>query len=256
LQCLVSNGVLTTGVNVKHVDLIVLAMLTKSVNKYAQILFRGTRVIYADGFDIGTKEGRLAAIANGPKPDFMVLDFGENIERNGPIDNLNVPQEKKKGAKLGEPLVKYCPECEGDNAIAALVCSTCGYEFPGPERKVFNAPSMASVMSEPPAWINVGGVSYAIHKKAGKPDSLRVTYQCGLVGHAEWICFEHSGYARTKAESWWLKYGQAPVPKDCAEALLRKGELADIAEIQVKRNGKYTEIVGRKIKEQETCPAT
>ena len=47
---------------------------------------------------------------------------------------------------------------------------------------------------------------------------MRVDYQLGL-NHwqSEFICFEHTGYARQKAEAWWRQRSPDPVP-DTAEA--------------------------------------
>jgi DNA repair protein RadD len=47
---------------------------------------------------------------------------------------------------------------------------------------------------------------------------MRVDYQLGL-NHwqSEFICFEHTGFARQKAEAWWQQRSPDPVP-DTAEA--------------------------------------
>lgn len=231
IQCLVSQGVLTTGFNARHVDLIALARPTKSTGIYVQMVGRGTRLSPETG-----------------KANCLVLDFGGNIARHGPFDNPTPPKNREKGKGSADPLVKYCPECEADNPIAASACYECGYEFPPPERKVFSAPSTASIMTEPPKWYAVNSTSYAVHRKMGKPDSLKVTYLCGLASFSEWICLEHDGYAKRKADSWWLKYAQSPPPEKISEALLRTGEIAAISEIKIRKSGKYDEIVGRKLK--------
>jgi hypothetical protein len=55
-------------------------------------------------------------------------------------------------------------------------------------------------------WHDITKVGYAWHSKEGKPDSLRVDYYSGLLRVAsEWVCFEHTGYARQKAEQWWVR---------------------------------------------------
>ena len=66
-------------------------------------------------------------------------------------------------------------------------------------------------------------VFYAIHQKRGAPPdaprSLRVEYEIGLNQlHSEWVCFEHTGYARGKAEAWWRARSREPVPATAAEA--------------------------------------
>lgn len=95
LRCLVSQGVLTTGFNARHVDLVALARPTKSTGLYVQMIGRGTRPMYAPDADLTTEEGRLAGIASGPKPTCLVLDFGGNITRHGPFDDPFIKKPKK-----------------------------------------------------------------------------------------------------------------------------------------------------------------
>lgn len=56
-------------------------------------------------------------------------------------------------------------------------------------------------IQEQAAWCEVTGIRYARHRSPGKPASLRVTYDCGLASHSEWVCFEHTGFPRDKALS-------------------------------------------------------
>jgi DNA repair protein RadD len=223
IRCLVSMGVLTTGFNAKHVDLIVLARPTKSTGLYIQMVGRGTR------------------LATG-KENCLILDFGGNISRHGPFDDPNIPDDRKKGAP-GDALVKYCPQCEAACAISLTACPECGHEFPPVERKVFSAPEAAPIMSLPPEWLDVDHVSYSLHEKPEKPVSLKVSYRTGMVTHHEWICLGHGGYARTKAEAWWLRHACAPVPKTAVEAMMRQSQIRAPDQIRVKKNGKFTEVV-------------
>lgn len=224
IRCLVSMGVLTTGFNARHVDLIVLARPTKSTGLYIQMVGRGTR------------------LAPG-KDNCLVLDFGGNISRHGPFDDPNIPGEKRKGAGEGEALVKYCPECEAACPIGVIECEECGYEFPPAERKINAAPEAAPIMAPPPEWLDVDEARFTLHEKEGKPTSLKATYRTGLVSHTEWICLAHEGYARSKAEAWWLRHAKAPIPKDATEALIRKGQIRPPDQIRVKKSGKFTEVV-------------
>ena len=41
-------------------------------------------------------------------------------------------------------------------------------------------------------------VLYSRHKKEGKPDSIKVTYYCGMLSVSEWLCPDHGGYAASK----------------------------------------------------------
>jgi len=47
-------------------------------------------------------------------------------------------------------------------------------------------------------WVDVDHVDYARHKKQGKPDSVKVTYHCGLKSVSEWLCPDHGGYAASR----------------------------------------------------------
>ena len=78
---------------------------------------------------------------------------------------------------------------------------------------------------------------------ASRP-TLQVDYQCGLVRHREWVCFEHTGYARQKAVAWWRQRAPGmPVPRTVTEALAWSRQIAAPTEIAVRPSGRFTEIV-------------
>jgi DNA repair protein RadD len=218
LRALCNMGVLTTGFNAKHVDLIALARPTKSTGLYVQMVGRGTR------------------LATG-KTNCLVLDFGGNIARHGPFDEPYVKKPKKGG---GPAPFKECPDCQCACGTATRFCPNCGHEFPPPERLVKVEAEEKPILAPPPAWIDVTDIAYARHEKLGKPPSLKVTYTVGMgVQHSEWICFEHSGYARTKAEVWWQRRAPAPVPRTVADAMERLEEVAAPVSIQLRREGDF-----------------
>ena len=224
LRFLVSQGVLTTGFNARSVDLIALARPTKSTGMYIQMVGRGTRLS-----------------PETHKADCLILDFGGNIARHGPFDDPFIPDKKGKGEGMAP--FKVCPECETDCGTMTRICPCCGFEFPPPERVVDTRPADKPILSVEPEWLDVSEAAYKVHTKPGSPNSLRVEYRVGLTFHREWVCLEHSGYARTKAESWWLRRAPAPVPRTVEEAIARAHEIAVPSHVRVKRNGKYDEII-------------
>ena len=125
-------------------------------------------------------------------------------------------------------------------------CPACGFEFPPPERRVTTLPAARAILTTEPEWLEVKGVTYRKHEKPGSPPSLRVDYRTGLNGYREWICLEHTGYARAKAESWWLRRASAPVPGSVDAALERLQELNEPTHIRIRTKGKYTEISGHR----------
>ena len=225
LRCVTNANVLTTGFDAPGTDLIALLRPTKSVGLYVQMVGRGTRI--AEG-----------------KDDCLVLDFAGNTARHGPIDTVD-GHKRKKSDEPGEAPIKVCPECNTINHASVRHCTKCDYAFPPPEVKV--APQAASnallstqIQAE---WCDVTGVTYVRHEKPGKPASLRVTYECGLARHSEWVCFEHTGFPREKAVGWWRRRTEgAPSPATVDEALEQLSALRRPTAIQVRPTGQYTEI--------------
>ena len=241
LRFLVSQGVLTTGFNAKHVDLVALARPTKSTGLYIQMVGRGTRCIGAD---------LQESVANG-KADCLILDFGGNIARHGPFDDPFVPDKKSKGTGLAP--FKECPDCECACGTMTRICPQCGYEFPPPERNVDVRPAEKPILSVEPEWLPVSQVAYRRHEKVGGTPTMRVEYQVGLTFHKEWIALEHSGYARAKAESWWLRRAPAPVPRTVDEAIARSSEISVPSHIRVKREGGYDTVIAHRFEPQATA---
>ena len=78
---------------------------------------------------------------------------------------------------------------------------------------------------------------------------MRVEYTIGFQRYvSEWICVEHTGFARQKAEQWWRRRSNAPVPDTAEEAvyLARDGALAQTLSVTVRSvtGEKYDRIVG------------
>lgn len=205
LKCVVNNMILTTGFDAPNLDLIAVLRSIGSPGLWVQILGRGFRVIYAAGYDLSTALGRIAAIANGPKPNCLVLDFGGNAERHGPIDKIKA--KNKDGTGTGDPVVKKCPKCEATCFAAVRECPDCGYAFPEPELKIETKASTAPLLSNQVEleWMDVDAVSYVKHSKEGKPDSLRVDYYKGVQRISEWVALWHGGGATRAAERWWRR---------------------------------------------------
>ena len=236
IRCLTNANVLTTGFNAPGVDLIAMLRPTKSVGLYVQMIGRGTR------------------FANG-KDNCLVLDFAGNVERHGPIDRID-GRKRKKDDEEGVAPVKTCPDCQTIVHASTRLCPTCGFEFPPPQPDLSRTASTSAILSSQirAEWLRVTGVSYHRHEKPGSPSSLRVEYACGLASHREWVCFEHTGYARQKAVQWWQKrLPDLPVPRTVAEAQALCDQLPVPARISVRPQGRYTEIIGY---EFATCSAT
>ncbi|MDP2355131.1 MAG: DEAD/DEAH box helicase [Beijerinckiaceae bacterium] len=223
VRALASMGVLTTGFNAPAVDLIAMLRPTKSAGLYVQMAGRGTRLCPG-------------------KTSCLVLDFAGNVRRHGPIDLVR--PKRPGGAGEGPPPTKICPQCQSILPIAARECPDCGYEFPGREVKIERTASTLEVLSTGKSqWLAVSDVAYQRHEKLGGRASLKVTYRCGLAFHTEWVCLEHEGYPRRKAEAWWRERApQIPAPKRVDQALILAKRLTRPTEIAVSLAGRFTEV--------------
>lgn len=118
---MVSVGTMTVGVDFTHVDVIVLMRSMESIRLMQQIAGRGSRVEYAEGYPLDTAEQRLLAIASGHKPNFLILDYGENFERHcgdsGDLYNPSIKATKAANGKGG--LIVKCELCKVENEVTA-----------------------------------------------------------------------------------------------------------------------------------------
>jgi DNA repair protein RadD len=230
IHCLVTVLALSVGFDVPDVDCIIWCRPTKSPVLYVQGMGRGTRI--ADG-----------------KTDCLVLDFTDTVERLGPVDTIQGRAKKRSGTQ--EAPYSICPNCGERNAPAALVCIHCKGQIREEEQKPLDARvSLAALLSNRTSaddfvWHDVTKVGYAVHRKEGKPDSLRVDYYAGLLMVAtEWVCFSHIGYARQKAENWWLRRERTHIPSGTQEAFTWTlfNKIKEPIRILTRKNGKYTEV--------------
>jgi DNA repair protein RadD len=238
LKYLCNVNVLTTGFDAPNVDCVCLLRPTMSPGLYYQMVGRGFRLC----------EG---------KADCLVLDFGGNILRHGPVDALRLADPRCGGD--GEAPAKECPECRAVVHAAYSVCPECGYEFPPPERdKHDTRASTEGVLSGQVTNTDyeVTDVAYYVHVKRGAdadhPRTMRVEYQVGWNEWvSEWVCIEHTGYARGKAEAWWRERCDEPVPDSVEEAveIANAGGLAPTLGITVRRvaGERYDRIVAHRL---------
>lgn len=226
IRALTNMSVLTTGFDVPDIDLLVFLRPTLSPGLYIQMA------------------GRAMRIAPG-KEDALVLDFARNIQRHGPIDQVGAP--RTKSGETGEAPQKKCPACKCVCHAAAQECPDCGYAFPakGLEDKLDLSPSTANaITSDKPERREVHGVIVSLHEKTGKPPSIRVNYNCGLQEVSQWICPLHGEYARYKAEKWWARMIDAPMPEDIHDAVhVAATKIRTPVAIWTRMNGKFEEII-------------
>lgn len=236
LRALVNVDVLTTGFNAPNTDLIAFLRPTQSPGLYLQMVGRGMRNSPETG-----------------KTNCLVLDFAGNIERHGPVDNVRPPKKPGDKRKGGGDMIKVCAACGAEAHLSARYCPSCLEVFPVKPAHEESASTAAIMSSNEPAnqicTYEIDSVHYSLHapKSEGKRPSLRADYFNGFDRIcSEWICLEHDGYARKKAENWWAERVSAPVPETIEEAISYTdgGGLPVPEIIHVDESGQFSRIIG------------
>jgi DNA repair protein RadD len=240
LKYLVNVGVLTHGFDASNIDCVALLRPTNSPGLYYQCCGRGFRL-------------------HPGKTNCLILDFGGNVLRHGPVDNLRI---KENGKGTGVAPAKKCPQCLALIAAGYAACPQCGYAFPPPERQEHDTRASTAAVLSGEVTVEtypVQEVAYSVHVKRDAPEdhprSMRVDYRIGFSRwQSEWVCFEHTGYARHKAEAWWRRRSCLPVP-DTAETAVyfaERGALAPTKSITVRHvsGEEFDRIVGYELGEK------
>ncbi len=104
LTALVNVGVLTTGFNAPCCDLMAVMRATQSAALYVQMMGRGMR----------THPG---------KKDCLVLDYGCNVERHGPVNRVRPSWRREvRGEDKPPPPMTVCPSCQAFPQLGVNCC--------------------------------------------------------------------------------------------------------------------------------------
>jgi len=249
-KCAVNVDMLTTGLDIAKIDLIGVLKPTQSPALHVQILGRGGRPVYSEGYDLSKRSERLKAIKNGVAPKCLVLDFAGNVNRLGPINSVMIEEnyDKAKSKGNGEAITKICPNCETIAYAASRNCEQCGHKFEFLQ-KITEKSSTSEIVTSLQKLANgiileVDSVSYSVHQKIGKPSSLLVKYFCNSQVIREYVSIDHGGYARHLANQWIrcrIKHGERK-PRNLSELFKIKGDLRVPKQIVVKMVNGYTNV--------------
>lgn len=235
VRAVVNNNVLTTGFDFPGIDFILMLRATMSAVLWVQMLGRGIRPF----------PGKL---------DCLVADFAGNTRRLGPINDPVIP--RKKGSKGGgEAPVKECDKCNTWNHASVRFCGSkpapdqqpgyCGNPFPLAVKLKQEASTEEIIKGDLPVVevFKVDHITFSEHNKEGRPPAIKVTYYCGLRNFAEYLCFEHEGFASKKARNWWRERTGEEPPVKTADALQRTEALKVATHLRVWVNQKYPTIL-------------
>lgn len=244
LRAICNVNVYTEGFDATRTDCVVLLRPSLSRGLVSQMIGRGLRT-------------------DPRKSDCLILDFAGCIEEHGPID---LPDDS-------ETKMHTCPKCQEIFSRATRACPGCDYVIPPmvieraeaeeeAERRMHGTRATSrSVLSDGPERLKVQKVFTHRHIKAGKPDSLRISYQTGITVTNEWVCLDHDGYARRKAAKWWReRFDQdAPTVDEALDDLFLNDKLTSLTQaIKVKpgNSRKHREIVGYELNKNHATGIT
>jgi len=236
--------------------------------RFAEVPAAADEMVWCVRTRLGTivtrRNGKVAVVGNcgrgfrlhPGKDDCLVLDFGGNVLRHGPVDAVRVTTDDRGDG--GEAPAKECPSCRALIAAGYQTCPECGHEFPPPNRgkhdpKASDEGILTGQVSR--TEHEVSDTTYHIHWKRHDPGAaltMRVEYEVGI-GQVfrEWVCFDHEGYARQKAESWWRARSVEPVPECVEEAveLAKAGALAPTLAITIEKKAgeKFDRVVRHRL---------
>jgi DNA repair protein RadD len=226
LTAITNVDVFTVGFDVPEVDLIAMLRPTMSPGLFVQMAGRGTRLA-------------------PDKKNCVLLDFAGNVARHGPVDTISGRTAGKSAAPI-----KECLSCASLVPLGSRVCPDCGYAWPEREAARPRQPQHAgsadtlAPMGQQLTWLPVRAIEFFQHFKADRPPSLRMDVYTSSTRVNDWMAFEHGGGARHYAAVKWRALGgREPIPLTASEGLRRRGELAVIREIGVRRDGQYWQIV-------------
>lgn len=226
LRAISNYSKLTTGFNHPDIDLIADFRPTMSIPLHIQKLGRGTRM------------------AN-QKQNCLVLDFGRNVPRLGPINDPIIP--RKKDGKPGDVPVKICPECGTYNHTKVRFCTNCNHEFEFQNKLVAKAGTSEIIKTDFPIY-ETFEVDRAIYgrrqpKDTSKSPYIKATYFCGLNAFSENVFPQGKGFAKHLFHKWWMMRNPNPPPDTADDVLHYISMLRCPKRITVHVNRNFPEII-------------
>jgi len=143
LQGIVTVDIAGEGTDIPVAEVAIMLRSTESESLYIQQGGRVLRPVYADGYDLSTRDGRLAAIAASAKPFAIVIDHvgnsgimkgSEFMPKHGQLTDdrgWSLHGRKKSGKGNGSerlPRFLQCPNCYMVHEPTPL-CPACGHRY-------------------------------------------------------------------------------------------------------------------------------
>lgn len=148
VQVLTTCDLISEGTDLPEVVCGICLRPTASEGLHIQQIGRVLRAMHAKGYPINTREQRLFAIENGPKPFAIILDHVENYRRHGrpkderfwSLDGSKKNTRKSLADKLSKIKTVQCPKCyfihEPEPVCPNTFPTPCGHVYETKSREI------------------------------------------------------------------------------------------------------------------------
>ena len=212
---LTNCALMTTGFDIPEIDRIVLARATRSTALFVQMCGRGLR-------------------PSPGKDRCIVLDYGGNVMRHGPVDAPQPSVERRGKGKSKQSVMRQCKKCGAFVLKKERSCPECGYAAP-PPRVYFDALNGREIMFEGETPDNVYPVeSWSVVPwnvdVPGRNPCVKVLYVTRREGRREgrrslsynkWYFPRNNGHQWQRSEflRTWHRFSDGPCPIDVHRAV-------------------------------------
>lgn len=198
LQGIVTVDIAGEGTDIPCAEVGIMLRLTESEGLFLQQAGRLTRTVYAPGFDLSTRSGRLAAITSSPKQYGLLIDHVGNVGVNtakGFISNHGFPDwdrewslagRKKSGRKKEQEVTErilQCPICQFVSGPRQICYGPkpdggyCQHVFQARSRQLDQVAGTLEEMSSDSAGMNIKKIQTGKARDAAELRALGVSTQ-------------------------------------------------------------------------------
>lgn len=137
VEVVIAIDIVSEGTDIPALEVGTFARASASLAVYMQQLGRLLRPIYAPGFDLSTRVGRLASIAASCKPRALIIDHVGNFMRHGPPDRprqWSLASTSRRNGPSDAIAMRVClnPECGNPYERFHTECPYCCTPVPEP----------------------------------------------------------------------------------------------------------------------------
>lgn len=241
IDVLTNVNMVTTGFDVREIDLVGWARKTLSRGLLTQGSGRGSRPTFPGGRAPDSREERLAFIAGSEKRNCMLRDYAGNFDLHGSIEDIDDnPELVGKVQKFRK--MRDCPHCNALVSRLVQNCPECEGEIISHARLVQQSEKASSQNFELGVWLPVEDVRFSVQRRAaGGREFFKANFHTADRKSYPMFIFFDGTIDRGKCERRWAACGgRNPFPSSAASAVMRaeRGEWRKPFKVMVRKDRK------------------